>query len=177
MHTQTRIKLLAVPTIQQSRRTLAYQASSSNRIHRVGDATVSHSQPDLHAFCDLETRPGEVVLHLSAPQSSTTTFSIHSGSLNLLRLLIATVSNCSESVHADARMGSSDSDGQAPSRKRPRTHASSEDAAAKKARGRPRVHTQDDTAADVSIRLHNSQLAHSSTGVMARNTFNENLLA
>lgn len=50
-------------------------------------------------------------------------------------------------------MAGSDSDGQAPSRKRSRTAASAgEDAGAggRKARGRPRVDTQDETAADVS---------------------------
>lgn len=47
-------------------------------------------------------------------------------------------------------MGSSDSDGQAPSRKRSRTSANSDDAGGKKMRGRPRVDPQDETAADVS---------------------------
>ncbi|KAL5398100.1 hypothetical protein PMIN06_010435 [Paraphaeosphaeria minitans] len=45
-------------------------------------------------------------------------------------------------------MGSSDSDGAAPSRKRSRASANSEDSGGKKARGRPRVDTQDETAAD-----------------------------
>ncbi|KAF1971603.1 hypothetical protein BU23DRAFT_555779 [Bimuria novae-zelandiae CBS 107.79] len=45
-------------------------------------------------------------------------------------------------------MGSSDSDGQVPTRKRLRTSTNSEDAGGKKARGRPRVDTQDETAAD-----------------------------
>ncbi|KAK7186290.1 BZIP family transcription factor [Paraphaeosphaeria sporulosa] len=45
-------------------------------------------------------------------------------------------------------MGSSDSDGAAPSRKRSRASANSEDSSGKKARGRPRVDTQDETAAD-----------------------------
>ncbi|KAJ4292686.1 hypothetical protein N0V90_009349 [Kalmusia sp. IMI 367209] len=50
-------------------------------------------------------------------------------------------------------MGSSDSDGQAPSRKRSRTSANGEEAGAggKKARGRPRVDTQDETAADIRL--------------------------
>jgi hypothetical protein len=48
------------------------------------------------------------------------------------------------------KMGSSDSDGAAPSRKRSRVSANSEDPGGKKARGRPRVDTQDETAADVS---------------------------
>lgn len=51
-------------------------------------------------------------------------------------------------------MGSSDSDGAAPSRKRTRASANSEGSGGKKARGRPRVDTLDETAADVSIWLH-----------------------
>ncbi|KAF2450523.1 hypothetical protein P171DRAFT_141247 [Karstenula rhodostoma CBS 690.94] len=45
-------------------------------------------------------------------------------------------------------MGGSDSDGAAPSRKRTRASANSEDPGGKRARGRPRVDTQDETAAD-----------------------------